>query len=89
VNNLNTINKQLIFSKVATNGLNFVKKEEENNLLKKEQNEKIIDVFRFFCLLLNENHERITKEKIIEFFLLTVLPKYKVETLSKYIDSFK
>jgi len=64
------------------NGLNFVKKEEEKNLLKKEQNEKIVDVFKFFCILLNENWETLPSNKIIEFFIITVLPKYKLESLS-------
>ena len=73
----------MAFSKTAVNGLNFVKKEEENNLLKKEQNEKIVDVFKFFYILLNENYESLAPNKIIEYFMLTILPKIKVESLSK------
>jgi hypothetical protein len=73
----------LAFSKTAVNGLNFVKKEEENSLLKKDQKEKIVDVFKFFCILLKENYEDLPSNKIIEFFMLTILPKYKIESLSK------
>jgi len=40
-------------------------------------------VFKFFCILLKENYEDLPTNKIIEFFMLTILPKYKIESLSK------
>ncbi len=72
------------FSKTSMNGLNFLKKDEEINLLKKDQSDKIIDIFRYFYLLLNEKFEDLPKNKIIENFMLTILSKLKVENLSEF-----
>ncbi len=44
------ISKQFIPSKTAQNGLNFITKDEESNLIKKEQSPDIINVFKFILI---------------------------------------
>ncbi len=51
--------------------------------MKKEQAEKVIDVFKFFCVLVNEKYDNLPNNKIIEFFMTKVLSKYKIENFSK------
>jgi len=57
--------------------------------MKKEQAEKIIDVFKFFCILVNENYEILPNNKIIEFFMLKVLPKHKIENFSNLFSLYQ
>lgn len=75
--------KQFTPSKTAQNGLNFVTKDEENNLCKKEQSEEILNVFRLVYILLNEPYSQITPQKMIENLLTVVFEKISVENLSK------
>jgi len=77
------INKQFNPSKTAQNGLNFVTKEEENNLLKKDQPEEILNVFRLIYILLNEDYKDITPQKIIENLNTKIFARMGVENISK------
>ena len=78
------INKQFILSKTAINGLNFIKKEEETNLPKKEQPDSIPDLLRFFLLLINEDYENLSNPKLLDDLFEKILPKYKMDSLSKF-----
>lgn len=69
-------------TKTAQNGLNFVTKEEEGNLCKKEQPE-IINVFKLIYILLNESYEELEPQKIIENLIQNLFVKYNVENISK------
>lgn len=77
------ISKLFSYSKTASNGLNFLTKDEESNLCKKEQSEDILDFFRIIYIVLNENYSDIPNNKLIENLFSNVLPKLKVENLSK------
>ncbi len=77
--------KQFTPSKTAQNGLNFVTKDEENNLCKKEQPEEILNVFRLVYILLNEPLINIPPQKLIENLTTVVFEKLGVENLSKRI----
>lgn len=80
------INKQFTPSKTAQNGLNFVNKDEEANLCKKEQADEIINVFRLIYLLIDEKlPEDLAPAKYIDNLLHTILPKLNVENLSIHI----
>lgn len=70
-------------SKTASNGLNFITKEEENNLIKKEQSNEVLNIFRCIYIIINENYEGIPSNKIIENLLLNIFHKRKIENLSK------
>lgn len=81
---MNLISKSISLSKTAINGLVFFKKEEENNLIKKDQHEKIIDVFRFFFILLNEKYDHLETNGIIQEFMLKIMPQRNCENLSTF-----
>lgn len=67
------------------NGMNFLKKEEETNLFKKEQPESIPDLLKFFLILINEDYENIVNHKVLEEISEKIYPKYKLDSLSKLI----
>lgn len=71
------------------NGMNFLKKEEETNLYKKEQPESIADLLKFFLLLINEDYENIMNNKVLEEIFEKIYPKYKLDSLSNFIYSLK
>ncbi len=79
------MNKQFTPSKTAQNGLTFVTKDEENNLCKKEQPEEILNVFKIIYTLINEKYDEIPPQKLIENMIINILPKIKVDNLSKNI----
>ncbi len=83
------ISKMFTPSKIASNGLNFFTKEDENNLCKKEQTEEILDVFRIIYIILNENYSDIPNNKLIENLFNNVMPKLKVENLSKNDNNYR
>jgi hypothetical protein len=83
------ISKMFTPSKIASNGLNFFTKEDENNLCKKEQTEEILDVFRIIYIILNENYSDLPNNKLIENLFNSVMPKLKVENLSKQYIYFR
>jgi len=67
------------------NGLNIIKKDEELIFPKKEQPEAIIDLFRFFLLIIDEKYESIANNIIIEELFERVMPKYKIDSISNII----
>lgn len=89
-NNNSLINKydlrgimiQFIPSKKAQNGLNFVTKEEEKYLLRKEQTSEITNLFILILILLNEPIPTITSSKdFLNNFFTDIYPKYNVITM--------
>lgn len=81
----NQVNKVFAPSKTATNGLNFITKEEEANLLKKEQPIEIQNVFKCLYLVIGESYDGIPANKLIETLLTSIFPRRKIENLSKKI----
>jgi hypothetical protein len=76
------VSKQFNPSKTAINGLNFITKDDEINLQNKEQNEKIINLFKLIYIFLNISYTIIPEEKLIEHLLKDIFPKLKIDSLS-------
>ena len=73
---------QFVPSKKAQNGLNFVTKEEEKYLLRKEQTFEITNLFVLILILLNEPIPSITSSKdFLNNFFTLIYPKYNVITM--------
>ena len=73
---------QFVPSKKAQNGLNFVTKEEEKYLLRKEQSAEITSLFVLILILLNEPTPSITSSKdFLNSFFNVTYPKYNVVTM--------
>jgi hypothetical protein len=70
-------------SKTAQNSLNFLTKEDENNLNKQCNLEQIQNLFKLIYVLLNEDYENISPEDLINNMLTNILIKYKAESISK------
>jgi hypothetical protein len=70
-------------SKTAQNSLNFLTKEDENNLNKQCNLEQIQNLFKLIYVLLNEDYENISPEDLISNMLTNILIKYKAESISK------
>ncbi len=66
-------------SKTAQNGLNFINKDEENNLITKDQPEEISNIFKLIYFYLNET---IPNGNIIEYLIKNLLNKFNCENLS-------
>jgi len=76
--------KTFVPSKVALSGLNFFNKEEENNLVTKENTpEEILNVFRLIFIMLNESVDNVQPNKYIDYLVTEIFPKYKIENMSK------
>jgi len=83
------VNKVFAPSKTATNGLNFITKDEEANLMKKEQANEILNIFRCIYIVLNENYEKVPPNKMIEYLFTNLFPKKKIENLkSLFLNVF-
>lgn len=81
----NYLNRGFIPSKTAQNSLNFLTKEDENNLYKLSNNEQIQNLFRLIYILLKEDYESISPENLITNLSKNIFPKYNVENFSKFI----
>lgn len=70
-------------SKTAKNGLSLFSKDEENNLVNKEQPKEISNFFKFVALLFNKEikEEDIIEQNYIKTFFKTIIPENM--TLSK------
>jgi len=77
------INKVFAPSKTAQNGLNFVTKDEEINLSKKDQPEEILNIFRLIYILVNHEYSALPTNKLIENLLTNILPKNNIDCLKK------
>lgn len=64
--------------------MNFIKKEEEANLNKKEQPDSIMDLIKFFLIVINEDYENIPNQKLLEELFDKIYTKYKLDSLSNY-----
>lgn len=79
------VSKPFTPSKTAQNGLNFITRDEESNLSKKEQPNEIINIFRLIYMIVDEEYEYLPQNQIISNFIQVLLPKLKGENLSKII----
>lgn len=70
-------------SKTGKNGLNFVRTEDENNLVNKEQPEEILEFFKVIYVLLKEPFKDIPKNELIIYMKNTLFPKFGVDSFSK------
>lgn len=77
------ITEPLKASKTAKNGLSLFSKDEESNLINKEQPKEINNFFKFLALLLNKDikNEEIIEDNFIKTFFQKVIPENM--TLSK------
>jgi len=75
-------------SKTAKNGLSLFSKDEENNLINKEQPKEIINFFKFVTLLFNKQIKEgeIIEDNFIKTFFKKVIPENK--TLSKLLKIY-
>ena len=55
--------------------MNFIKKEDEAILSKKEQPDSIPDLLRFFLLIISEEYENISNQKLLEDLFEKIYPK--------------
>ena len=76
------LNKKFIPSKTAQNGLNFVTKEEENNLLTNELPDEIVNIFKLIYLYLDESFDHLDGQKLIHYLVNTIIKKYNCENFS-------
>lgn len=87
---LSKIKQNFIPSKTATNGLNFISKEDELNLWEKEQPEKILNIFKIIYLMLGEETDieidDLPGNKLTEHLITVIMPKLGINSLSKYIN---
>ena len=76
-------------SKKAQNGLNFLTKEEEKYLLRKEQSNEIINIFVLILLLLNEeiNIQQSSKEFLSNCFNI-IYSKYNINTMKQLFMNY-
>ena len=84
---LNIINKPFIPTKTAQNGLNFITKDEEGYIMKKEQPQEMISLFTVIYVLLNENYEQIEPQRIISNLFTEIYAKYQVDTIKELFFS--
>jgi hypothetical protein len=77
------INKTFNPSKTAQNGLNFVTKDEENNLSTKEQPQEIINIFKLIYIILGIDYTSIPDNLIIQHLTKDIYTQLGVENLSK------
>ena len=68
-------------NKTAKNGLMFISKEDEKNLIENEQPEEIIIIFKVVLLLLEEDISKIENNKILQYLFIDIFQKYKVENI--------
>jgi hypothetical protein len=80
---LNYIEKGFIPSKTAQNGLNFLTKEDENNLYKLSNIEQVQNLVKLIYILLNESYENISSETLISNLVNNLFAKYHVDNFSK------
>ena len=71
-------------SKTGKNGLNFVRADDENGLISKDQPDEVIEFFKVIYILLKEPYEDIPNNKIIVNLKTIIFPKYNVDSFSKY-----
>ena len=76
------VNKQFITSKTSLNGLNYLTKEEESNILKTDQKQEINNVIKLIYLYIGEDLPQ-NNSNLIENLLGNVCAKYEVTSLSK------
>ena len=80
----NLLSGNFIPSKTGKNGLNFVRGDDENNLINKEQPDEIKEFFKVIYILLKEPFENLPDCDIIINIKTTIFPKYNVDSFSKY-----
>lgn len=83
----NFINNGFIPSKTAQNSLNFITREDENNLSKYSNIEQVQSIIKLIYVLLNESYKDIPIENLIPHLLINLFQKYKVENLSNIFFS--
>lgn len=76
------MNKTFNPSKTAINSLNFISKEEESNITKKEQTEEVYNILRLLYIILNEGYQDTPSIKLAERLYMEIFPKYKVDNMS-------
>jgi hypothetical protein len=79
------VNKSFIPSKTAQNGLNFISKDEENNLATNSQPEDIVYLFKLIYLYLGESFEDQTDQTLIGYLVNDLEKKYGVDSLSNLV----
>lgn len=82
--NLESLDCRFIPSRTAMNGLNFVTAEDEDKIkTEKLHDVNIVDIVKLLYILLREKYENIDSENLMINLIQNILPKYKIEDISK------
>jgi hypothetical protein len=87
--NIEELDNIFLPSGTAVNALNFITKSEEEKLRKLKLNENnnydmiIINIIKIIYILIKEKYNNIVNEYLIENLYKTILPKLKIEKISK------
>ena len=66
--------------------MNFIQKEEEINLLKTGHSDQVLTIFKLLFIMLGEEYQSIPLDKLPEKLYNDLFPKYKVDSLSTFIN---
>lgn len=81
----NMITQSFKPSKTAQNCLNFITKNEELQLLNIDISDKnIMGIIRAIYVLVKEEEKLIPNENLVSNLIMKILPKHKVDSISKY-----
>lgn len=79
------VSKSFKPSRTAQNGLNFITKEEEENLRNMEYNDEIANIVRIIYILMKQNYDKVNPEMLVENLFSNIFQKFKIENLSIYL----
>lgn len=72
-------------SKTGKSGLNFIRSDDENTLVTKEQPDEIIDFFKIIYIFLKEPYSHLPKSEIVLNLKNNIFSKLGVDSFSKWL----
>lgn len=73
---------------MASGSLNLLKKEDEYKSSNPDQKKYITDLFEFFLIILTNDFDKYSRETLISDLIEKILPKMKIDSISKYYFIF-